>query len=109
MLCICPTFSFYFGVSHIFLAGSFLAPFTSFKEYEVFYNRVLNSPAVRKYCYHGGRIMHWLPYMGWDDITGNVNVTYYRSNTQLKMHQAWRKNNPKSNDRPYCVIARMGG
>ena len=91
-----------------FLAGSFLAPFTSLKAYEVFYNRVLDSPAIQKYCFHGGRIMQWLPYMGWDDITGEVNVTYYRSNNQLSMHEAWRKNNPKSNDRPYCVIARMG-
>ena len=63
---------------------------------------------MMKYCYHGGRIMLWLPYHGWDDITGTVNVTYYRTNTQLAMHDAWRKNNPKNQNKPYCVIARMG-
>ena len=52
--------------------------------------------------------MVWLPYQGWDDITGEVNVTYYDSNNPLEMHQAWRKNNPKNSERPYCVIARMG-
>jgi hypothetical protein len=75
----------------------------------VFYNRVLNSPAIMKYCFHGGRVMQWMPYQGWDDLDGTVNVTYYGSNNQLAMHQAWRKNNPKSNERPFCVIARMGG
>ena len=50
----------------------------------------------------------WLPYQGWDDITGVVNVTHYGSTTPLAMTQAWRKNNPKSPERPYCVIARMG-
>ena len=78
------------------------------KEYEVFYNRILSSSAMMKYCYHGGRVMQWLPYIGWDDITGTVNVTYYGSDTQLTMHEAWRKNNPKSKEKPYCVIARMG-
>ena len=77
-------------------------------EYTVFYNKVLNSPAVKKYCYHGGRFMHWLPYMGWDDLEGDLNVTYYGSQDQLVMHQAWRKNNPKNIERPFCVIARMG-
>ena len=92
----------------LLLAGSFLAPFASLDEYQVFYNGVLNSPAMQKYCFHGGRFMQWLPYLGWDDITGEVNLTYYESNDPLDMNQAWRKNNPKSNERPYCVIARMG-
>ena len=89
-------------------AGSFLAPFASLDEYQVFYNRVVNSPAMQKYCFHGGRFIQWLPYLGWDDITGEVNVTYYGSNDPLDMNKAWRKNNPKSNKRPYCVVARMG-
>ena len=88
--------------------GSFLAPFTSFSEYETFYRRVLSSPAVMKYCYHGGRVIHWLPYQGWDDINGEVNVTYFKSNQPLIMHNAWRRNNPKNSERPYCVVARMG-
>ena len=93
-----------------YLEGSFLAPFTDLKEYEVFYNKGLNSPAVMKYCFHGGRIMHWLPYIGWNDLDdeGDLNVTYYGSEDQLAMHKAWRKNNPKSKEKPYCVIARMG-
>ena len=76
--------------------GSFLAPFTSFSEYETFYRRVLSSPAVMKYCYHGGRIIQWLPYQGWDDINGEVNVTYFKSTQPLLMHNAWRKNNPNT-------------
>ena len=91
----------------IFL-GSFLAPFTSFSEYETFYRRVLSSPAVMKYCYHGGRIIQWLPYQGWDDINGEVNVTYFKSSQPLLMHNAWRRNNPKNSERPYCVVARIG-
>ena len=52
--------------------------------------------------------MHWMPYIGWDDLKGDLNVTYYGSTTQLTMHEAWRKNNPVSSTKPYCVIARMG-
>ena len=63
---------------------------------------------MMNYCNHGGRLLHWLPYIGWDDISGKVNVTYYGSGSQLIMHKAWRKNNPKSPERPFCVIAKMG-
>ena len=54
--------------------------------------------------------MLWLPYQGWSDIKdeGPLNVTYYKSDQPLLMHEAWRKNNPKNTQRPYCVIARMG-
>ena len=70
----------------------------------------LKNPAVQKYCAHGGRYMLWLPYQGWSDIKdeGPLNVTYYKSDQPLLMHEAWRKNNPKNTQRPYCVIARMG-
>ena len=65
---------------------------------------------MQKYCAHGGRYMLWLPYQGWSDIKdeGPLNVTYYKSDQPLLMHEAWRKNNPKNTQRPYCVIARMG-
>ena len=55
--------------------------------------------------------MLWLPYQGWSDVKdeGALNVTYYKSDQPLLMHEAWRKNNPKNTQRPYCVIARMGG
>ena len=46
---------------------------------------------------------------GWADINDEaVNVTYYKSSQQLLMNDAWRKNNPKNTNRPYCVIARFG-
>ena len=51
--------------------------------------------------------MVWLPYQGWDDITGEVNVTYYGSDNPLKTHQAWRKNSPRNKVKPYCVVAYM--
>ena len=73
----------------------------------MFYKSVLTSPAVRHYCYHGGRMIHWLPYMGWDDLDGEVNVTYYGSQQPLAMHQAWRKNSPRNKVKPNCVVAYM--
>ena len=51
--------------------------------------------------------MMWMPYIGWDDIIGTINVTYYGSSEPLKISEPWRKNNPESNEKPYCVIARM--
>ena len=89
--------------------GSYLRQFTDFKDYVQFYNAVLANPAMQRYCDHGGRYMMWLPYQGWADVTDDaVNVTYYKSTEPLQMNDAWRKNNPKNTNRPYCVIARMG-
>ena len=89
--------------------GSYLRQFTDYKDYVKFYNAVLANPAMQKYCDHGGRYMMWLPYQGWSEVTDNqVNVTYYKSSEPLQMNEAWRKNNPKNTNRPYCVIARMG-
>ena len=89
--------------------GDFLKPFEDYDEYYQFYQKYLKNPAIQKYCDNGGRYMLWLPYQGWADVTDDeVNVTYYKSNQSLMMNDAWRKNNPKSKERPYCVIARMG-
>ena len=90
--------------------GNFLRAFLDYTDYVKFYNLTLANPAMRRYCAHGGRYMLWLPYRGWADITDPaVNVTYYKSGQPLTMTDAWRKNNPKSSERPYCVISRMGG
>ena len=68
---------------------------------------MVDNPAVQKYCYHGGRLIHWLPYIGWDDLDGEVNVTFYGSMDPLMMNEAWRTNNPRNNQKPYCVVAYM--
>lgn len=39
--------------------GDFLKQFSSFAEWQKFYNHVLDSPAMNKYCKHGGRYMMW--------------------------------------------------
>ena len=88
--------------------GSQLAPFTSLQQYRQFYTSLAASPAFQEYCQHGGRRIVWLPYQGWDDITGTVNVTHWSSGQALTMHSAWRRNNPRSSERPYCVVARLG-
>ena len=88
--------------------GSQLAPFTSLQQYRQFYTSLAASPAFQEYCQHGGRRIVWLPYQGWDDITGTVNVTHWATGQPLTMHSAWRRNNPKSSERPYCVVARLG-
>ena len=72
---------------------------------------------------------------GWDDISGTVNVTYFgdespftleevfshrrkssvatrytdqnRCKRKMAASQVWRKNNPKSNQRPFCVTTRL--
>ena len=74
---------------------------------------------------------------GWDDISGTVNVTYFgdespftleevfshrrkssvatrytdqnRCKRKMAASQVWRKNNPKSNQRPFCVTTRLCG
>ena len=76
-------------------------------------------------------------YRGWDDISGTVNVTYFgdespftleevfshrrkssvatrytdqnRCKRKMAASQVWRKNNPKSNQRPFCVTTRLCG
>ena len=91
--------------------GDFLKPFEDFDHYVKFFNNYLKNPAIQKYCANGGRYMLWLPYIGYTDIIDdpdNFNVTYYKSTEPLLMNDAWRKNNPKSKEKPYCVIARMG-
>ena len=42
--------------------GDFLKPFSSYSEWVIFYDMYKKSPAIEKYCDHGGRYMLWLPY-----------------------------------------------
>ena len=46
---------------------------------------------------------------GYDDITGTVNVTYFGDESPFELTTMWRKNNPKSTQRPFCVATRLGG
>ena len=46
---------------------------------------------------------------GWDDISGTVNVTYFGDESPFELTTMWRKNNPKSSQRPFCVATRLGG
>ena len=95
--------------------GDYLAPFTTFNQYKKFYHNYKSNPAINKYCSHGGRFILWLPYHGWTDLNDvkdikDVNITFYNSNHQLSMMNVWRSKKPKmkNNERPYCVIARIG-
>ena len=45
---------------------------------------------------------------GYDDITGTVNVTYFGDESPFELTTMWRKNNPKSSQRPFCVATRLG-
>ena len=47
-------------------------------------------------------------FRGYDDITGTVNVTYFGDESPFDLATVWRKNNPKSSQRPFCVATRLG-
>ena len=107
--------------------GSFLKKFETFEEYDIFHENAKKSKAIDAYCEHGGRFIFWLPYRqdnyqiqstkkfmyilfrGYDDITGTVNVTYFGDESPFELTTMWRKNNPKSSQRPFCVATRLGG
>ena len=91
---------------HFNFLGSFLAQFDDFGDYERFFNKYLKNSAVNEYCAHGGRYMLWLPYKGFDGNT--ENVTYFGKEEPMKMKNAWRRSYPKTSQRPWCVIARLG-
>ena len=109
--------------------GSFLKKFETFEEYDIFHENAKKSKAIDAYCEHGGRFIFWLPYRqeqeclircsernqdyiilfrGYDDITGTVNVTYFGDESPFELATVWRKNNPKSSQRPFCVATRLG-
>ena len=106
--------------------GSFLKKFETFEEYDIFHENAKKSKAIDAYCEHGGRFIFWLPYRqdlkispavnveqfvlsrGYDDITGTVNVTYFGDESPFELTTMWRKNNPKSSQRPFCVATRLG-
>ena len=52
------------------------------------------------------RVFHF--FRGYDDITGTVNVTYFGDESPFELATVWRKNNPKSSQRPFCVATRLG-
>ena len=101
--------------------------FETFEEYDIFHENAKKSKAIDAYCEHGGRFIFWLPYRqdwkifstrskcgnfvlsrGYDDITGTVNVTYFGDESPFELATMWRKNNPKSSQRPFCVATRLG-
>ena len=91
------------------LGGKYLENFPDFARYLKFYNLGRSSPAMERHCDHGGRFIMWLPYLGWADLTQPLlNVTHYGTGQPLSMSEAWRSNNPRSQDRPFCVVARLG-
>ena len=51
----------------------------------------------------------YILFRGYDDITGTVNVTYFGDESPFELTTMWRKNNPKSSQRPFCVATRLGG
>ena len=51
----------------------------------------------------------YILFRGYDDITGTVNVTYFGDESPFELTTMWRKNNPKSTQRPFCVATRLGG
>ena len=91
------------------LGGKYLESFPHFARYLSFYSLVRSSPAMERHCKHGGRFMMWLPYLGWADLSQPpLNLTHYGTSLPLSMSAAWRSNYPRSDDRPFCVVARMG-
>ena len=91
------------------IGADLLEPFSDFGKYEKLYKQYMANPGMTGYCDHGGRYMLWLPYTGWTDLDdGTPNVTYFMTSEPLLMNEAWRKDNPRSIEKPYCVIARMG-
>jgi hypothetical protein len=53
--------------------------------------------------------MQYALFRGYSDINDPaVNVTYYGDESPLELPEVWRKNNPKSSKRPFCVITRLG-
>ena len=51
----------------------------------------------------------YILFRGYDDITGTVNVTYFGDESPFELTTMWRKNNPKSSQRPFCVATRLVG
>ena len=117
--------------------GSFLKKFETQEEFDIFHENAKKSKAIDTYCEHGGRFIFWLPYRqdwnlsprklfrkenilnkcirkhlvlsrGYDDITGTLNVTYFGDESPFELTTVWRKNNPKSSQRPFCIATRLG-
>ena len=51
---------------------------------------------------------HLILSRGYDDITGTLNVTYFGDESPFELTTVWRKNNPKSSQRPFCIATRLG-
>ena len=92
--------------------GNYLKPFKNMQEYVELYNHYKTDPTMLKYCDQGGRHILWLPYTGSKRKEGEPsNITYYKTNDQLTMHDAWRDDNgikKISQKKDFCVVARMG-
>ena len=94
---------------------TYLEPFEKFEDYVKFYNSYLANKAVQKHCDHGGRYFLWLPYIAYNslkyDTLEDLNITYYKSNQQLMMRDAFFAKILKRLERdtkPICMVAKMG-
>lgn len=92
--------------------GDYLKPFDNFDEYKKLYKYFKSDPTMLKHCAHGGRHFFWLPYQENTPREAGEpsNVTFYKSNQQLTMNDAWRPNNgPLKSTKQInpCVMARM--
>ena len=63
---------------------------------------------IGKYFQPEVNVEHFVLSRGYDDITGTVNVTYFGDESPFELATMWRKNNPKSSQRPFCVATRLG-
>ena len=88
--------------------GDFLKPFDSFEEYVEFYNMYLKNPAIQEYCDNGNKYYLWLPFKVWMEKKGGpFNVTYYKSSELNSMNSAWRPNQPSTEGKWSCVVAKL--
>ena len=88
--------------------GNFLAPFKTFKEWQLFYTNGKKNKAVNNFCHHGGRLNHWMPY---DRIKreGVFHVNYYKSEQPIALSNQWSsKYSNTSKDGSLCIASSLG-
>ena len=89
-------------------SGNFLAPFKTYDEWKLFYSNGKKNVAVQHFCFHGGRLYHWMPYDRYN-VNETFQVRYYGSEEPLAILDQWSskyKSNTGS-DR-LCVAASLG-
>ena len=91
------------------IPGNFLAPFKTFAEWKLFYSSGMKNAAVQHFCFHGGRLYHWMPYDRYDGGNGIFKVRYYGTEEPLAISDQWssRYKSSTKND-SLCVAASLG-